>query len=156
MHVEAASPRVGTSAVVPSGSMIAGLTQWVGISVVSKHDQVTDASIRISTLSSSAMSSSEANSVPVRLEARDEGFIAQLESTSGTSGYKEQEKHTCKFLRQARQIPVRAQNLRQLLEVCKSGSGCSHKRKKSIFNMTRERGLCTLTATCMQYTFSWL
>ena len=84
MHVDAATQRVGTSAVAPQGSLIAGMSQWVGVSVVSKHDEARDASIVVSSLGAPEPSTSDSGTVSLQLQLKDESYIAELESREGT------------------------------------------------------------------------
>ena len=92
LQVDSAVQRIGTSAVVPQGCLIAGLEQWVGVSVISKHDAVTDASIVINALDSTEASTSGSHTpVPLALESRQQGFMAKLGSNTGSAF------HACKL-----------------------------------------------------------
>ena len=83
VHVDAASQRVGTTAVAPQGSLIAGLSQWVGVSVVSKHDEIREASIVISGLGAQEAAAIESSTVPLQLQLKETSYIAKLETRPG-------------------------------------------------------------------------
>lgn len=85
LHVDSATQRVGTSAVLPQGSLIAGLEQWVGISVLSLHDTVSDASVIVSGLDGGEASASGTSATPLRLNPKQQGYIAGLDGCQGLS-----------------------------------------------------------------------
>ena len=81
--MDAAAQRVGTTAVAPQGSLVAGLSQWLAVSVVSKHDEVHGASVIVSGLEAPDSSASESGTVPLRLQLQQDSFITKLDSTPG-------------------------------------------------------------------------
>lgn len=82
LHVDSAMQRVGTSAVLPRGHLISGLQQWIGISVVSRHDSVTDASLVLRALGALESAPTGSGSVPLSLET-EPAWIQPINSTSG-------------------------------------------------------------------------
>ena len=67
----------------PQGSLIAGLSQWVGVSVVAKHDEVHEASISVSGLGAPATPASESSTVLLRLQLKEDSYITELDSPPG-------------------------------------------------------------------------